>query len=40
MLDGEMVPGDVITITIEPQGGSGTGVPSTDPIVEIPTTGI
>jgi len=37
LLDGEMEPGDVIAVTVEPQGGSPTGVPSSDPIVTIPT---
>ena len=37
VLDGAMEPGDVIAVTIEPQGGSPTGEPSTDPIVKIPT---
>jgi anti-sigma-K factor RskA len=32
-----MEPGDVIAVTVEPQGGSPTGEPSSDPIVEIPT---
>ncbi|WP_194398652.1 anti-sigma factor [Microbacterium atlanticum] len=37
LLDGAVEPGDVIAITVEPQGGSPTGEPSTDPIVSIPT---
>lgn len=37
LLDGTMEPGDVIAVTIEPQGGSPTGEPSSDPIVQIPT---
>lgn len=37
LLDGAMEPGDVIAVTIEPQGGSPTGEPSSDPIVTIPT---
>ncbi|MGA7147941.1 MAG: anti-sigma factor, partial [Microbacterium sp.] len=36
-LAGAMVPGDVIAVTIEPQGGSPDGTPSSDPIVAIPT---
>ncbi|KQZ83472.1 anti-sigma factor [Microbacterium sp. Root166] len=36
-LDGTMEPGDVIAVTIEPQGGSPDGTPSSDPIVAIPT---
>ncbi|WP_349429003.1 anti-sigma factor [Microbacterium sp. LWS13-1.2] len=37
LLDGALEPGDVIAVTIEPQGGSPTGEPSTVPIVTIPT---
>lgn len=37
LLDGAMEPGDVIAVTVEPQGGSPTGQPSSDPIVAIPT---
>ncbi|KAF2415824.1 anti-sigma factor [Microbacterium sp. B35-30] len=37
LLDGEVEPGDVIAVTIEPQGGSPTGEPSSEPIVIIPT---
>ena len=37
LLDGTMEPGDVIAVTVEPQGGSPTGEPSSDPIVTIPT---
>ncbi|KQP70498.1 anti-sigma factor [Microbacterium sp. Leaf288] len=37
LLEGAMEPGDVIAVTIEPQGGSPTGEPSSDPIVTIPT---
>lgn len=37
LLQGEMEPGDVIAITVEPQGGSPDGVPSGDAIVAIPT---
>ncbi|MFB7892358.1 anti-sigma factor domain-containing protein [Microbacterium sp. NPDC056044] len=37
LLDGSMEPGDVIAVTVEPQGGSPTGEPSSDPIVTIPT---
>jgi anti-sigma-K factor RskA len=37
LLDGEVEPGDVIAMTIEPQGGSPTGEPSSEPIVVIPT---
>lgn len=37
LLEGAMEPGDAIAVTIEPQGGSPTGEPSSDPIVTIPT---
>lgn len=37
LLEGTMEPGDVIAVTVEPQGGSPTGQPSSDPIVTIPT---
>ncbi|WP_341997742.1 anti-sigma factor [Microbacterium sp. LWH7-1.2] len=37
LLEGDLEPGDVIAVTVEPQGGSPTGEPSSDPIVEIPT---
>jgi anti-sigma-K factor RskA len=37
LLDGDVEPGDVIAMTIEPQGGSPTGEPSSEPIVVIPT---
>jgi anti-sigma-K factor RskA len=37
LLEGAMEAGDVIAVTIEPQGGSPTGEPSSDPIVTIPT---
>lgn len=37
LLDGAMEPGDVIAVTVEPEGGSPTGEPSTEPIVQIPT---
>jgi anti-sigma-K factor RskA len=37
LLDGAMEPGDVIAVTVEPQGGSPTGEPSSEPIVAIPT---
>jgi anti-sigma-K factor RskA len=32
-----MEPGDVIAVTVEPQGGSPTGEPTSEPIVAIPT---
>ena len=37
LLEGSMEPGDVIAVTIEPQGGSPSGEPSSEPIVAIPT---
>jgi len=37
LLEGAMEPGDVIAVTVEPQGGSPTGQPSTEPILAIPT---
>lgn len=37
VLDGAMEPGDVIAVTVEPQGGSPDGEPSSAPIAEIPT---
>jgi len=38
LLEGAMQPGDVIAVTVEPQGGSPTGQPSSEPIVTIPTS--
>jgi len=37
LLEGTMAPGDVIAITVEQQGGSPSGAPTTDAIVAIPT---
>jgi len=37
LLDGAMHEGDVIAVTIEQAGGSPTGLPTTDPIIAIPT---
>lgn len=37
ILEGEMEPGDVIAITVEPAGGSPSGKPTSDPVVAIPT---
>ena len=37
-LAGAMHAGDVIAVTVEQAGGSPSGVPTTDPIVAIPTT--
>ncbi len=38
LLSGTMEPGDTIAVTVEQQGGSPTGAPTTDPIVAIETT--
>ncbi|KQQ65953.1 anti-sigma factor domain-containing protein [Microbacterium sp. Leaf320] len=37
VLDGEMHAGDVIAVTVEKAGGSPSGLPTTDPVVVIPT---
>ena len=37
VLDGEMHAGDVIAVTVEEAGGSPSGLPTTDPVVVIPT---
>ncbi|MFD4958977.1 anti-sigma factor domain-containing protein [Microbacterium sp. NPDC058389] len=37
LMEGAMQPGDTIAVTVEPQGGSPTGQPSSEPIVTIPT---
>lgn len=37
VLAGDMHEGDVIAVTIEQEGGSPTGAPTTDPIIVIPT---
>lgn len=37
VLDGQMQAGDTIAVTVEPQGGSPSGEPSSEPIVTIPT---
>lgn len=37
LLTGEMEPGDVIAVTVEPAGGSPDGLPSSDPVVVIAT---
>ncbi|GAA3213693.1 anti-sigma factor [Microbacterium terregens] len=37
LLSGDMEPGDVIAVTVEVAGGSPTGLPTSDPIVAIPT---
>ncbi|WP_433675382.1 anti-sigma factor [Microbacterium gorillae] len=36
-LQGAMKPGDAIAVTVEQAGGSPTGVPTSDPIIVIPT---
>lgn len=38
LLEGDMQPDDVIALTIEQSGGSPSGLPTTDPIVAIPTS--
>ncbi|MFD5213091.1 anti-sigma factor domain-containing protein [Microbacterium sp. NPDC058345] len=37
LLEGRMRAGDVIAVTVEPAGGSPTGMPTSDPIIVIPT---
>jgi anti-sigma-K factor RskA len=37
VLDGSMESGDVIAVTVEPEGGSPTGQPTSDPLFTIPT---
>lgn len=37
LLDGTIEPGDAIAVTVEPEGGSPTGEPTSDPILVIPT---
>ena len=37
LLNGDMEPGDIIAVTVEEQGGSPDGTPTTDPIIAIPT---
>lgn len=37
LLEGTMHEGDVIAVTVEEAGGSPTGLPTTDPIIVIPT---
>ncbi len=37
VLDGEMHAGDVIAVTVEQAGGSPNGLPTTDPLIVIPT---
>ncbi|MBU4465862.1 MAG: anti-sigma factor [Actinobacteria bacterium] len=38
VLDGAMHAGDLIAVTVEQSGGSPTGVPTTTPILAVPTT--
>lgn len=37
LLDGELAPGDVVAVTIEQEGGSPSGLPTTEPIAVMPT---
>lgn len=37
LLEGDMHEGDVIAVTVEQAGGSPSGLPTTDPIIAIPT---
>lgn len=37
VLDGPMHAGDVIAVTVEQEGGSPSGAPTTDPVIVIPT---
>ena len=37
VLSGSMHEGDVIAVTVEEEGGSPSGLPTTDPIIAIPT---
>lgn len=37
LLSGDMQAGDVIAVTVEPDGGSPTGQPTSDPVIVIPT---
>jgi anti-sigma-K factor RskA len=37
LLDGDVVAGGAVAVSVEPEGGSPTGQPSTEPIVVIPT---
>ncbi|WP_194410992.1 anti-sigma factor [Microbacterium cremeum] len=38
LLDGEWQADDIVAVTVEPDGGAPDGVPTTEPIVAIPTT--
>ncbi|KAA9085333.1 anti-sigma factor [Microbacterium radiodurans] len=37
LLDGDMEPSDIIALTVEQEGGSPTGLPTSDPLFAIPT---
>jgi anti-sigma-K factor RskA len=37
LLDGALEAGDVIAVTVEPEGGAPDGQPTSDPIIAIPT---
>lgn len=37
LLEGEMHAGDAIAVTVEQEGGSPSGLPTTDPVIVIPT---
>ena len=37
LLEGEMQAGDAIAVTVEQEGGSPSGLPTTDPVIVIPT---
>ncbi|WP_306823988.1 anti-sigma factor [Microbacterium jiangjiandongii] len=37
VVEGEVQPGDVIAVTVEPAGGAPGGMPTSDPIVAVPT---
>ncbi|MGG1909181.1 anti-sigma factor [Microbacterium sp. NRRL B-14842] len=36
LLEGEMQAGDAIAVTVEQEGGSPSGLPTTDPVIVIP----
>lgn len=37
LLEGELAPGDIVAVTVEQEGGSPTGLPTTEPLAAIPT---
>lgn len=37
LLEGDLSQGDIIAVTVEDEGGSATGAPTTEPIVAVPT---